>query len=83
MTLPLSIATSSTNSALGRQARRLYIGNIPFGITEEMMSDFFYEQMKMTGLNTGEGNPVIACQVNLDKNFAFLEVSFFYLIIIF
>ena len=39
------------------------------------MSDFFYDQMKMTGLSTGEGNPVIACQVNLDKNFAFLEVG--------
>ena len=39
------------------------------------MMDFFNTQMKMAGLSQAEGNPVIACQVNLDKNFAFLEVS--------
>ena len=37
--------------------------------------DYFNTQMKMAGLAQAEGNPVIACQVNLDKNFAFLEVS--------
>ena len=36
--------------------------------------DFFNTQMKLAGLAQAEGNPVIACQVNLDKNFAFLEV---------
>lgn len=39
-----------------------------------MMMDFFNTQMKMTSLSQAEGNPVIACQVNLDKNFAFIEV---------
>ena len=38
------------------------------------MMDFFNTQMKLAGLAQAEGNPVIACQVNLDKNFAFLEV---------
>lgn len=61
-------------NAVSRQARRLYIGNIPFGVTEEMMMEFFNTQMKMAGLAQAEGNPVIACQVNLDKNFAFLEL---------
>lgn len=37
------------------------------------MMDFFNTQMKLAGLSQAEGNPVIACQVNLDKNFAFLE----------
>lgn len=43
--------------------------------------DFFNTQMKIAGLAQAEGNPIIACQVNLDKNFAFLEVcfNFFYL----
>lgn len=40
-----------------------------------MMMDFFNTQMKMAGLVQAEGNPVIACQVNLDKNFAFIEVT--------
>ena len=31
--------------------------------------------MQLTGLSQTEGNPVIAVQINLDKNFAFLEVS--------
>lgn len=37
--------------------------------------DFFNHQMKITGLAQAEGNPVIAVHINLDKNFAFLEVS--------
>lgn len=60
-------------SAISRQARRLYVGNIPFGVTEEAMMDFFNHQMRLTGLSQAEGNPIIAVQINLDKNFAFLE----------
>ncbi len=36
--------------------------------------DFFNQQMGLTGLTQSEGLPVIAVQINLDKNFAFLEV---------
>lgn len=57
-----------------RQARRLYIGGVPFGATEEAMMEFFNQQMHMAGLSTGPGNPVLAVQINLDKNFAFLEI---------
>jgi hypothetical protein len=38
--------------------------------------EFFNQQMQLTGLSQTEGSPVIAVQINLDKNFAFLEVSF-------
>jgi len=38
------------------------------------MMDFFNQQMHMAGLATGPGNPVLAVQINLDKNFAFLEI---------
>lgn len=57
-----------------RQARRLYIGGVPFGATEEAMMEFFNQQMHMAGLATGPGSPVLAVQINLDKNFAFLEI---------
>merc|ERR1712021_280536 len=57
-----------------RQARRLYIGGVPFGATEEAMMEFFNQQMHMAGLATGPGNPVLAVQINPDKNFAFLEI---------
>jgi len=39
--------------------------------------EFFNQQMQLTGLSQTEGNPVIAVQINLDKNFAFLEVRFY------
>lgn len=60
-------------STITRQARRLYVGNIPFGVTEDEMMEFFNQQMHLTGLAQADGNPVLACQINLDKNFAFLE----------
>ncbi|KAH7961905.1 hypothetical protein HPB52_013249 [Rhipicephalus sanguineus] len=40
--------------------------------TEEMM-DYFNAQMHACGFSQAPGNPVLACQINLDKNFAFLE----------
>ena len=57
-----------------RQARRLYIGNIPFGLTEDLMINFFNEKMKEANLMSAPGNPVLAVQINMDKNFAFIEV---------
>ncbi|XP_071796582.1 splicing factor U2AF 50 kDa subunit-like [Asterias amurensis] len=56
-----------------RQARRLYVGNIPFGVTEEQMVDFFNAKMLELGIGQTPGKPVLAVQVNHDKNFAFLE----------
>ncbi|KAL8580405.1 U2 small nuclear RNA auxiliary factor 2 [Nucella lapillus] len=78
--IPISASINPTatvtlpGSAMSRQARRLYVGNIPFGVTEESMMDFFNHQMKITGLAQAEGSPVIAVHINLDKNFAFLEL---------
>ncbi len=40
------------------------------------MVDFFNAKMIEAKISTQPGNPVLACQINLDKNFAFLEVSF-------
>ncbi|KAK3583631.1 hypothetical protein CHS0354_039458 [Potamilus streckersoni] len=67
------ISVPMAGSSISRQSRRLYVGNIPFGVSEEAMMNFFNQQMKITGLAQAEGNPVIAVQINLDKNFAFLE----------
>ena len=63
-------------STITRQARRLYVGNIPFGCSEEEMVEYFNAQMHACGFAQAPGNPVLACQINLDKNFAFLEVRF-------
>lgn len=37
--------------------------------------DFFNAQMRLGGLTQAPGNPVLAVQINQDKNFAFLEVQ--------
>ncbi|CAK9299652.1 unnamed protein product [Gordionus sp. m RMFG-2023] len=70
---PTSNTAATANSLITRQSRRLYIGGIPFGATEDSMVEFFNEQMDISGLNQGGGKSVLACQINLDKNFAFLE----------
>ena len=66
-------AVAVVGSTVTRQARRLYVGNIPFGVGEEEMISFFNQQMHISGLAQTTGNPILACQINIDKNFAFLE----------
>lgn len=46
---------------------------MPFGVAEEVMLDFFNQQMHLHGLAQGVGNPVLSCQINFDKNYAFIE----------
>nr|XP_031538003.1 splicing factor U2AF 65 kDa subunit [Vicugna pacos] len=41
--------------------------------SKEAMMDFFNAQMRLGGLTQAPGNPVLAVQINQDKNFAFLE----------
>jgi hypothetical protein len=44
------------------------------GFLQEEMMEFFNQQIHLYGLAQADCNPVLACQINLDKNFAFLEV---------
>jgi len=67
-------AAPMAQSHITRQARRLYLGNIPFGTTEDAMTEFFNKQMRDCGLACAAGNPVIATQINFERNFAFLEL---------
>ncbi|CAJ0639062.1 2611_t:CDS:10 [Entrophospora sp. SA101] len=60
-------------ASLARQARRLYVGNIPYGIDENGLSEFFNTTMLQLSITTSPGNPVIAVQINHDKNYAFVE----------
>jgi len=61
-------------SQVQRQARRVYVGGIPFGVTEEEMLNFFNDIMISRKLSPTPGNPIIAVQINVEKNFAFLEM---------
>lgn len=60
-------------ASLTRQARRLYVGNIPFGCTDQDMIDFFRNNMVACNFIPSTAEPVLACSINLDKNFAFVE----------
>ncbi|KAG0174019.1 hypothetical protein DFQ30_006347 [Apophysomyces sp. BC1015] len=59
------------NATVARQARRIYVGQIPFGIDEKEMTDFFNETMEK--MNLASGPSVLAVQINHDKNYAFVE----------
>ena len=51
-------------STITRQARRLYVGNIPFGVTEASMKQFFNEQMHLCGLAQAQ----VRDSLGLDEN---------------
>ena len=48
-------------SQMTRQARPLYVGNIPFGITEEAMMDFFKRPDVLGGIDSGPWQPSLGC----------------------
>ncbi|XP_033252644.1 splicing factor U2AF 50 kDa subunit-like [Drosophila miranda] len=71
-------ADTAAIAMVTRQARRLYVGNIPFGVTEDDIMAFFNQQFLLLGDDCGgqlclDGKAVLSCQANLDKNFAFIE----------
>lgn len=64
-----------------RQARRLYVGGIKEEGTEENIATFFNEKMRENNfalddkVDVQADQPVISVQINLEKSYAFLEVS--------
>jgi splicing factor U2AF subunit len=61
-------------AGVDRQSRRLYVGNIPVGITEAEIQDFFNTAMVAAKACARPGNPVMAVQINVEKSYAFLEM---------
>ncbi|KAJ3169575.1 hypothetical protein HDU88_000766 [Geranomyces variabilis] len=64
---------ASSSASLARQARRLYVGNIPFGVQEDGLMQFFNSTMSQLNITSSAGNPCIAVQINQEKNYAFAE----------
>ncbi|KAI8084439.1 uncharacterized protein BX664DRAFT_336995 [Halteromyces radiatus] len=58
-------------SSAARQARRLYVGQIPYAIDEQSTSNFFNEAMKQ--MKGSDESFVSSVQINRDKNYAFVE----------
>jgi len=62
------------NPQATRQARRLYIGGVPLGVTEGEIGEFFFAAMRSAGIPCAQvTNPIIAVQLNVEKSFAFIE----------
>ncbi|KAG0060452.1 U2 small nuclear RNA auxiliary factor 2 [Linnemannia elongata] len=64
---------NGVDHTVGRQQRRLYCGNLPAGINEESLADFFNQTMMSMNLTTASGAPVVSVHINFDKNYAFVE----------
>eukprot|EP00911_Craspedida_sp_UC1_P000062 UC1_evm1s51 len=57
-----------------RNARRLYIGNIPGSTVSEQLAAFFNDQLAAVGFTTSPGEPVLKATTNLEKFYAFIEL---------
>lgn len=66
---------AAQNMAMIRQTRRLYVGNIPYAITEPEIAEFFNTAMIQLKLSGGPKNPVVSVSINHDKNYAFVEFT--------
>nr|ODO03881.1 splicing factor U2AF 65 kDa subunit [Cryptococcus depauperatus CBS 7855] len=56
-----------------RTNKRLYIGGINPQMNEKQIQDFFNKLMREQKLAEGKEDPVEQCQINNDRNFAFVE----------
>ncbi|KAJ1799697.1 hypothetical protein LPJ59_001650 [Coemansia sp. RSA 2399] len=61
-------------STASKQARRLYVGNIPIGIDEDSIASFFNDMMVRYNIATKDELPVQNIQINVEKNYAFVEL---------
>lgn len=69
-------ASSTTNAALkpsnSRQAKRIFVSNVPANATNETLQDFF--NLQMNGLNVVQGrDPCVSAQLSDNKSYALLE----------
>ncbi|KAJ1566812.1 hypothetical protein HK405_008320 [Cladochytrium tenue] len=58
---------------IARQARRLYVGGIPVGASEDALMSFFNQSVSSITMSENGNLPVIAVQINHEKNYAFVE----------
>jgi splicing factor U2AF 65 kDa subunit len=64
-------AAQQANAA--KQAKRVYVTNLPYGISDGALGDFFNERMRRLMKNI-DGSAVINVNIREGKDFAFVEV---------
>jgi len=68
----LGLLGADQTSNVYRQAKRLYVGNIPETVTEDELTHFFNNVFVEN--NAASADAVISTQINREKNFAFIEL---------
>ena len=58
-----------------KQARRLFIGNIPIGVDESKLKSFFNSSFVNAGFIGAGEDAIGSIQINREKNYAFLEMQ--------
>ena len=53
--------------------RKLYVGNLPSGITQRMLIDIVNEAMLSLNVLEEPGNPVVSTWISSDGHYAFVE----------
>jgi splicing factor U2AF 65 kDa subunit len=53
--------------------RKLYVGNLPSGITQRMLIDIVNEAMVSLNVLEEPGNPVVSTWISSDGHYAFVE----------
>ncbi|KAI8833851.1 hypothetical protein BJ741DRAFT_535225 [Chytriomyces cf. hyalinus JEL632] len=57
-----------------RQSKKLYVGGIPPGVTDEMLLAFFNDTLTQLNITTSTDlPPVLTSQINKEKSYSFLE----------
>ncbi|PGH17873.1 hypothetical protein AJ79_00772 [Helicocarpus griseus UAMH5409] len=75
---PAAPGGSSNNTVLkpsnSRQAKRLFVHNLPQSVTEEALVQFF--NLQLNGLNVIQGvDPCLSAQISKDRSFGLLEFA--------
>ena len=56
-----------------RHARRLYVGNLPTGMSEDELHSLFREAIQHAALDTLTEDPILSVYINQERRFCFLE----------
>ena len=56
-----------------RHARRLYVGNLPTGLSEEELHSLFREAIQHAAIETLTEDPILSVYINQERRFCFLE----------
>lgn len=73
--VPVTTSTTPTGIQQTRHARRLYVGNLPDGITEAIIEQAFYHAIQVAWDEPVplDDNPILNVYINHERRFCFVE----------